>query len=56
VYVYNSRGRGVDNELELEGLMFEESSGSFIFPEEEAPEDQESLSDRWASWINIVNR
>jgi len=46
----------VDNELELEGLMFEENKEQFVFPEEEAPEDKESLSDRWASWVNIVNR
>jgi len=46
----------VDNELELEGLMSEENNGQFIFPEEEVSEDKESLSDRWASWINIVNR
>jgi len=46
----------VDNELELEGLEFEENNGQFVFPEEEVPEDKESLSDRWASWISIVNR
>ena len=46
----------MDNDLELEGLLFEVKDGKYIFPEEEAPEDKESLSDRWASWINIVNR
>ena len=47
---------GVENELELEEMMFKENSGQFIFPEEEAPEEKESLSDRWSSWVNIVNR
>ncbi|MCK5199016.1 MAG: hypothetical protein KAR21_11730 [Spirochaetales bacterium] len=46
----------MDNELELEGLLFEEEENQNIFLEQEPSEQKSSLSDRWASWLNIVNR
>ncbi len=45
----------MDNDLELEGLLFEEEEQKISF-EQESLESNESLSERWAAWVNIVNR
>jgi len=46
----------VDNDLELEGLLFDEEEKQNVFSEQESSENSENLSERWASWVNIVNR
>ena len=46
----------MDNELELEGLSFEEEEMQNIYKEQESSENSDNLSERWASWVNIVNR
>ena len=47
----------MDNDLELDGLLFEEDEIQNIYLEQESSESKsESLSERWASWVNAVNR
>lgn len=46
----------MDNDLEMEDLLFEEEEKQSVLPEQESLENCESLSDRWSSWVNIVNR
>ena len=45
----------MDDDLELEGLSFEEEKQN-VFLEQESSENSDNLSERWASWVNIVNR
>ena len=46
----------MDNNLELEGLLFEEEEKQNVFLEQESSEISDNLSERWASWVNVVNR
>lgn len=45
----------MDNDLELEGLLFEEEENQNIFLEQEYLDNTETISERWASWVNAVN-
>jgi hypothetical protein len=45
----------VDNDLELEGLMFEEEEKQNVLMEQEFLDNTDNISERWASWVNIVN-
>ncbi|MCF6334273.1 MAG: hypothetical protein L3J12_00845 [Spirochaetales bacterium] len=44
------------NELELEGLLFEEDESIDFQTESDLPDTAATMSERWASWIDIVNR
>ena len=46
----------MDNELELEGLSFEEEEKQNVFLEQESSENSDNLFERWASWVNVVNK
>lgn len=46
----------MDNDLELESLLFEDDENKNVFLEQESSENNDNLSERWASWVNIVNR
>ncbi len=45
----------MDNDLELEGLLFEEEENQTSLMDQEFLDKTETISERWASWINIVN-
>ena len=44
------------DELELEGLLFEEDEKQDFLIEHESLDNSDNLSERWASWVNTVNR
>ncbi len=44
------------NELELESLLFEEEESMDFQIESDLPEPSETIYERWASWVDIVNR
>ena len=46
----------MDNDLELEGLLFEEEEKQNVFLEQESSEISDNLSERWASWVNVVDK
>lgn len=46
----------MENDLELESVLFEEEENQNVFSEQIHLEKDDSLSERWASWVNIVNR
>ena len=46
----------MDNDLELEGLLFEEEEKKNVFLEQESSENSDNLSERWASWVNVVDK
>ncbi len=56
MYILSKWRQGVDKDLELEGLLFEEEENKNVFLEHESSENNDNLSERWASWVNIVNR
>jgi hypothetical protein len=45
----------VDNDLELEDLMFEEEKLDEYF-NPEARENEVNLTERWASWVSEIDR
>ena len=45
----------MNNDLELEGLMFEEEEKQNVLLEQESLDNCDKLSERWASWVNVVN-
>ncbi len=45
----------MDNDLELEGLLFEEEEKQNVLKDQEILDNTDSISERWASWVNIVN-
>lgn len=46
----------VDNDLELECLLFEEEENQTLLIDQEFLDKTETISERWASWVNVVNR
>lgn len=46
----------MSDDLELEGLLFEEDEKLDFLIEKESEDNGEKLSERWASWVNVVNR
>ena len=46
----------MSDELELESLLFEEDEKLDFLIEQESLDISENLSERWASWVNVVNR
>ncbi len=46
----------MSDELELESLLFEEDEKPDFLIEQESQDNSENLSERWASWVNVVNR
>ncbi len=46
----------MDDDLELEGLFFEEEEKQNVFSDKEFSDNNDTISERWASWVNTVNR
>ena len=46
----------MSDELELEGLLFEEDEKPDFLIEQESLDNSNNLFERWASWVNVVNR
>jgi hypothetical protein len=46
----------VDNELELEDFLFEEEEKQNVVLDQEFLDNAEKISERWASWVNVINR
>ena len=44
------------DELELESLLFEEDEKLDFLIEQESLDNSDNLSERWASWVNIVDK
>lgn len=44
------------DELELESLLFEEDEKQEFLIEHEPLDNSDNLSERWASWVNVVDR
>jgi hypothetical protein len=56
VYAISTRRQSVADELELEGLLFEEDEMQEFLIDNESLDTNDNLSERWASWVNVVNR
>ena len=56
VYVLRDRGQGVEKDLELEGLLFEDEEKQNVFIDQDSLDIDKTLTERWASWVNIINR
>lgn len=44
------------DELELESLLFEEDEKLDFLIEQESLDNSDNLSERWAFWVNIVDK
>ena len=46
----------MDDDLELEGLLLEEEKQNVFIDSEPVDIDNNTITERWASWVNTVNR
>ena len=46
----------MEKDLELEGLVFEDEEKQNVFIDQDSLDIDKTLTERWASWVNIINR
>ena len=46
----------MSDELELEGLLFEEDEKPDFLIEQESLGNSDKLTERWASWVDVVDK
>lgn len=45
----------MENDLELDDLIFDDEEQQDIFIDQDSVENETSLFDRWASWVDIID-
>jgi len=46
----------VENDLELEGLLFEDEENKNILTDQDTSDVDKTITERWSCWVNIINR